>query len=121
MSKLRPNPSRCVLCGSTDRVELNHIGGRNHVIWITAPFCRKHHNEFHLRLRLAEIDLRYTDDRQERFRRARQATLIFLLMLEECAKEPVEELLRKPIEKIDERMHDPKTEVNTNALQQSRG
>jgi hypothetical protein len=42
-------------------------------------------------------------------------------MLEECAKEPVEELLRKPIEEIDERMHDPKTEVNTNALLQSRG
>ena len=121
MSKLRPNPSRCVLCGSTDRVEKNHIGGRKHVIWITAPFCLKHHDEFHLRLRLADIDLRYTADRQERFRRARQATLIFLLMLEECAKEPVEGRLRKPIEKIDERMPDPKTEVNTNALQQSRG
>jgi hypothetical protein len=87
VSRLRPNPSRCVLCESTDHVQQNHIGGRNHVIWITAPFCLKHHNEFHLRLRLADIDLRYTRNKQERFRRARQATLIFLLMLEECAKE----------------------------------
>jgi hypothetical protein len=72
-------------------VEQNHIGGRNNVIWITAPFCLKHHNEFHLRLRLADIDLRYTSDKQERFHRARQATLIFLLMLEECAKESIAE------------------------------
>jgi hypothetical protein len=78
-----------VLCGSTDRVEQNHIGGRNHLFWITAPFCLVHHDEFHLRLRLAGVDLRYTPRVQERYRRIRQAMFIFLLMLEESAKEPI--------------------------------
>lgn len=98
-----------MLCGSTDRVEQNHIGGRRHVIWIKAPFCLKHHNEFHLRLRLADIDLRYTPDKQERFRRARQATLIFLLMLEECAKESATRKDARP----------ETAEVNNDAVSQS--
>jgi hypothetical protein len=100
-----------VLCGSTDHVEHNHIGGRNHVLWITAPFCLKHHNEFHLRLRIADVDLRYTPDKQERYRRARQATLIFLLMLEECAKESTTQGNARP----------DIGEVNNDAVSQPRG
>jgi len=112
VSRLRPNPSRCVLCPSTDRVEQNHIGGRNHLIWITAPFCLKHHNEFHLRLRLAGIDLRYTSDVHERHRRIRQAIYVVLQMLEECEKESATQNNARP---------ETGEEVTSNAIPQSRG
>jgi hypothetical protein len=111
MSRLRPNPSRCVLCGSTDRVQQNHIGGRNHLIWVTAPFCLKHHNEFHLRLRLADIDLRYTPDMQKRHSQIRQAIYVVLQMVEECEKESVTQSNARP----------ETEEVTSNAIQQSRG
>lgn len=38
---------RCVICGTDQGVERNHVGGRNHVAWLTMPFCRKHHDQFH--------------------------------------------------------------------------
>ena len=31
---------RCVICGSTQRVEANHVGGRNLIAWFTGPFDR---------------------------------------------------------------------------------
>src|SRR5260370_41586586 len=88
MSIPRPQQPRCcVICGSTEKVEANHAGGRNHVAWFTSPLCGKHHDEFHFRLRLGEIDLRYTPDEEERLSRARQALLILLFMLEERLKQ----------------------------------
>jgi hypothetical protein len=86
-SSTRLSKMHCVICGSSDEVERHHIGGQNHVIWITAPFCVKHHDEFHLRLRLGESEvLFYTDDEQERHRRARQVMLAVLAMLEHHRK-----------------------------------
>src|SRR5437660_7870920 len=97
MSALHPRSAallkrRCALCLSTKQVEANHVGGRNHIAWFTSPLCRKHHDEFHRRLELSRIDLRYTPNKQERLRRARQATFIFLWMLEECLANQSEEL-----------------------------
>jgi hypothetical protein len=84
---LRSTELHCVICGGTDRVQWHHIGGRNHVAWITAPLCLKHHDEFHLRLRLGESEvLLYTSDEQERHRRARQLMLAALAMLEHHRK-----------------------------------
>jgi len=86
-SGARSRKSHCVICGSTDQVQWHHIGGENHVIWIRAPFCLKHHDEFHLRLRLGESEvLLYTSDEHERHRRARQVMLAVLSMLEHHRK-----------------------------------
>jgi hypothetical protein len=84
-TRMRPKP-RCVLCGSTENVQANHVGGRHHVAYFTSPLCGEHHDEFHRRLRAAGVNLEFTSDPRERIRRARSATLIFLWMLEEQEK-----------------------------------
>jgi hypothetical protein len=53
------------------------------VPWFTVPNCQKHHSEFHMRLRLAGVDLRYTSGDQERLSRAKKAWLTYQLMREE--------------------------------------
>ena len=72
---------QCVICESTLQVEVNHLGGRNHVAWFTMPFCKKHHDRFHLLVRQAGIDLSFTDDPIERIRRALCAIKIAEWML----------------------------------------
>jgi len=84
MSCSCPRCSRCCdICASTNRIEQNHPCGRNHVPWLTLPNCQKHHREFHIRLALAGVDLRYTSDEQERLRRAKKSWLTYQLMREE--------------------------------------
>jgi len=72
---------RCAICGSTHQVEMNHLGGRNHLAWFTMPFCKPHHDRFHVLVRQAGIDLTYTDDPVERIRRALSAIKIAEWML----------------------------------------
>jgi len=74
------------LCGSSENVQGNHVGGRNHIAWFTTPLCGNHHDEFHRRLRAAGVSLEFTPDQQESIRQARKATLIFQWMLEEREK-----------------------------------
>jgi hypothetical protein len=64
---------RCTICESTDHVERHHVGGRNHVVWFTILLCRKHHVKLTRYIEAAGVDMRYTPDRLERLRRARQA------------------------------------------------
>jgi len=87
--KPRPKSRRaaCVLCAATRNIERNHIGGRNHVIWVTAPFCRSHHRRFHFLLEAAGVDLEYTPDPVERLIRATNAINIFQCMLHEAMRE----------------------------------
>ena len=61
---------RCALCQSHKNIQGNHIGGRNHLGWITMPFCDKCHQRFHILARQAGLDLESTDDPIERLRRA---------------------------------------------------
>ena len=72
-----------MLCGSSDHVELHHVAGRFHIPWFTLPLCRRHHERVTEAYRLAGVDMRYTPDARERLRQTRQATLVFLWMLEE--------------------------------------
>jgi hypothetical protein len=65
-----PVVRRCAICGSRKKVEGNHIGGRNHLGWITMPFCSECHLRFHTLARQAGLQLEYTDDPIERLRRA---------------------------------------------------
>lgn len=65
----KPELKRCVLCGDTRNLQGNYLGGRQHVAWLTKPFCAKCHSLFHAMVTGAEIDLSYTHDPIERFRR----------------------------------------------------
>ena len=71
---------KCVICGSPERVEANHVGGQNHIAWFTMPLCGEHHDRFHALLRHIGIDLRYTADPVERFIRVLKAILVFTWM-----------------------------------------
>ena len=64
---------RCTICESTDHVERHHVGGRNHVVWFTILLCREYHVKLTRYIEAAGVDMRYTPDRLERLRRARQA------------------------------------------------
>jgi hypothetical protein len=80
----QPNVTlRCAKCGNRQSVELHHIGGRNHVIWLVIPLCREHHIVLTTAIRRAGIDMRHTGDAIERLRRARQAIYVCLWFLDE--------------------------------------
>jgi hypothetical protein len=78
--KPRRRVARCVLCDSSQDVEHHHIGGRNHLAWVTVPLCRPHHNQCHGLIESSAIDLEYTSDPAERLIRASKAINIFLCM-----------------------------------------
>lgn len=71
---------KCVICGSPERVEMNHVGGQNHLAWFTMSLCGDHHDRFHALLRQIGVDLRYTSDSVERFIRVLKAILVFTWM-----------------------------------------
>ena len=81
MTGAQPKIRRCVVCGSTRRVEDNHVGGRNHVAWFTGPLCGNHHDRFHVLLRQMRLDLRFTPDRVERAIRVLKSILVFAWMV----------------------------------------
>jgi hypothetical protein len=72
---------KCAICGSTRRVEANHVGGRNLIAWFTGPLCGDHHDRFHVLLRQMRLDLRYTPDPVERAIRVLKAILVFAWMV----------------------------------------
>jgi hypothetical protein len=62
-------------------VQANHLGGKRFLAHFTMPFCSRCHRLFHAMVDRAGIDLRYTDDPIERFRRALAAIKIAEWML----------------------------------------
>jgi len=72
---------RCALCGSTARVEANHVGGSNHIAWFTSPLCGMHHDRFHALLRQADVSLEFTPHTLRRIFRVLKAVLVFLWMV----------------------------------------
>jgi hypothetical protein len=81
---------RCAVCGSPKGVQGNHIGGKNHLAWITMPFCGECHLRFHTLARQAGLDLEYTDDPIERLRRALAFIKICEWMILEQMKNEIE-------------------------------
>jgi hypothetical protein len=77
----RPVRPACVICGKRKRVECHHVGGRKHLVWITAPLCRIHHERLHRLLKSAGVVLEYTADPVERLIRATKAINIFMCMV----------------------------------------
>lgn len=83
--KIPEGVRKCVICGSPERVEMNHVGGEKHIAWFTMPLCGEHHDRFHALLRQIGVDLRYTPDPVERLIRVLKAILVFAWMvLEGC-------------------------------------
>jgi hypothetical protein len=50
-------PEQC-FCGSSQQLENNHLGGRNHVPWLWIPFCGTDHAQYHANCRRAGVDFR---------------------------------------------------------------
>jgi len=74
-------PKQC-FCGSSRKLEQNHLGGRKHVRWLFLPFCQNpHHADFHRLCEQAGIDFRETTDRLFRQIQALKAQLIGIWMV----------------------------------------
>jgi hypothetical protein len=67
---------RCVLCGSTNNLEMNHPAGRNLVPSFTLPYCKRHHDLFHIAVKQAGIAPNRTDNPLVRFIRAMKMLLV---------------------------------------------
>ena len=74
----------CVICGDRSNTQQHHIGGRRHLVWITAPLCRVHHDQLHRLLKIAGVDFEYTADPVERLIRATKAISIFMCMVQDA-------------------------------------
>jgi hypothetical protein len=48
----------------------HHVGGENHVAWLSMPLCPEHHRQLHALLAAAGVNLEYTPDPVERRLRA---------------------------------------------------
>ena len=70
-----------MICGEGKNIELNHAGGRNHIAWLTLPFCERHHQQFHRLLEGVGINLRYTSNKLKRLVLAALALTITLWMI----------------------------------------
>ncbi len=85
--------SHCALCGSTEGVQLHHLGGQNHAPFFVIPLCTPHHKRVTIAIQqmgrqMGNIDLmKYTPDPLERARRARLAALVFLWFIDEVLDE----------------------------------
>jgi hypothetical protein len=77
----------CAICGTTRVIQHHHIGGRNHIAWVTVPLCRAHHRRCHLLIEVAGVDLEYTPDPLERLIRASKAISIFQCMIHDAMHE----------------------------------
>ena len=67
---------RCVVCGSTKELEMNHPAGRKFVPSFSLPYCKRHHHLFHMAVNQAGIDLNCTDNPLARFVRAMKMLLV---------------------------------------------
>lgn len=86
MKQPAPKVARCGICGNTDRIQMNHLGGKYHVAWFMMAFCTPCHNRFHAMVRQAGILLEFTSNKVERTRRALAAIKIAEWMLLEQLK-----------------------------------
>ena len=84
--------SVCIICGSDKYVESNHAGGKNHIAWVTPPFCEGHHQQFHRLVESVKVDLRYTPNKLKRLVSAALALSIALWMVLQALREAIFQL-----------------------------
>lgn len=86
-SRRRSVSPACVICGSHRKIRRHHIGGRKHVIWVTAPLCDAHHAQCHSLIESSGVVLESTHDDVERLIRAARAITILLCMIMQALHE----------------------------------
>jgi hypothetical protein len=77
----RAEQNRCLLCGRRKRIELHHCAGKNHDPPFVVPLCPACHALVTENLRLADVEMRYEADANERVRRSLKASAVFLELL----------------------------------------
>ena len=87
-----PSKAVCVICGADQHIELNHVGGKNHIPWFKLPFCKKHHEQFHRLLESVGINLRYSPNKLKRLVLAALALTIALWMVLQALREAIFQL-----------------------------
>lgn len=74
---------RCAFCGSTEKVEHHHVGGRKHAPWFTIPLCQEQHREMTRALANSGVQMSYSSDKIERSKQALRALAVFIWQLAE--------------------------------------
>jgi hypothetical protein len=80
---------RCALCARSRKMNKHHLGGQNHISWLSMLLCEKCHRNFHARFRQS-VDFHFTPNKKMRLIRAMQAVLVFLWMLLEMLRNEVQ-------------------------------
>ncbi len=73
-------PKEC-FCGSTRRLENNHVAGRKHVGGLWLPFCGDDHDQFHKNCERANVDFQKQSNSMMRCLQAVKALLVGLWMV----------------------------------------
>jgi uncharacterized protein YlaI len=82
---------RCVLCGRSRELNKHHLGGQNHIPWLTMLLCESCHDNFHAKFRQS-VNFHFTPNKKMRLIRAMQAILVFLWMLLEMLRSEIQSL-----------------------------
>jgi len=83
-------PKQC-FCGGGEKLEQNHLGGKNHVPWLFLPFCGQDHSEFHAKCRQAGVDFRPAPGRILSLIQALKAMLVGMWMVVDCMEKHAKE------------------------------
>jgi hypothetical protein len=86
-SRQRPATPACIICGTHQKIRRHHIGGQNHVIWVTAYLCDSHHLQCHSLIETSGVVLESTPNNVERLIRASMAITILLCMIMQALQE----------------------------------
>ena len=89
-----PECAEQCFCGSSQQLEDNHVGGRNHVPWLWARHCHPDHAEFHANCRQAGVDFSKQKSKLAGQIQALKAQLIGMWMVVEAIERQVNEKSR---------------------------
>jgi hypothetical protein len=93
-----PKCSDQCFCGSSQRLEDNHIGGRKHAPSIWLPFCGAHHDDFHRNCERVGVQFGRIENRTLALIQAMKAMLIGIWMVVDW----MEKQVRADMEKLND-------------------
>jgi hypothetical protein len=99
VSKHCPDCPKQCFCGSSQQLEANHLGGKNHASGITQPYCLSDHTQFHTNCQRAGVDFRKQTNPILSKLQALKAHIIGIWMVVENMEEQVK---RESQEQVDD-------------------
>ena len=91
LKRTRQHCAECAeqcFCGSSQRLEDNHLGGRKHVPWLWGPYCHVDHAQFHTNCRRAGVDFGKQENKLMAKIQALKAQLVgFWMVVEDMEKQ----------------------------------